>query len=208
MTLFWRYLVNAGYLSEASLLQHAAQLRQFEYSLRSLIGIIFLYVVLLAVMFPLTILVVATGILFGTEWAMLCATLGALSSSAAGYAAGHWLGRETIEKYGGTRVRQAEKHIQNNSLSSMVVINLLPIAPFTMTNMLAGAFRLDFTKYMLGSAVGLIPGLFIIIAFGGQLKKLIVTEADGLPWSAVGIAVLLITMFVGLLIYLDRRFNR
>ncbi len=208
MALFWRYLVNIGYLSEASLLQHAVLIRQFEYSLWSLIGITFLYVVLLAIMFPLTILVVATGMLFSTEWAMLCATLGALSSSAAGYATGHWVGRETIEKYGGKRVRQAEKCIQNNSFSSMVLINLLPIAPFTVTNMLAGAFRLDFSRYMLGSAVGIIPGLFIVIAFGGQLSRLIVADADDLPWSAVGIAVLLITLFVGLLVYLDKRLKR
>ncbi len=205
MALFWRYMANAGYFNEATLLQHAALIKQFEYSLWSLIGITVIYVVLLAIMFPLTILVVATGMLFGTEWAMLCATLGALTASATGYAAGHWVGRETIEKYGGKRVRQAEKYIQNNSFSSMVLINLLPVAPFTMTNMLAGAFRLDFTRYMLGSAVGLVPGLFVVIVFGGQLGKLIAVNEDGLPWSAVGIAVLLITLFAGLLVYLDRR---
>ncbi|HET8807060.1 MAG TPA: VTT domain-containing protein [Methylophaga sp.] len=208
MALFWRYLVNVGYLNEASLMQHAALIKQFEYSVWSLIGISFLYVSLLAIMFPLTILVVATGILFSTEWAMLCAALGALSSSAVGYAAGHWMGRETIEKYGGERVHRAEKYIQNNSFSSMVLINLLPVAPFTVTNMLAGAFKLDFTRYMLGSAVGIIPGLFVVIVFGGQLSKLIVADENGLPWTAILIAVLLMTLFFGFIIYWERRLNR
>ncbi len=208
MTIFWRYLVDAGYLNEAALLQHTAYIRQFEYSLWSLLGVSLLYVVLLAVMFPLTILVVTTGMLFSTEWAMLCATLGALSSSAAGYVVGHWLGRETIEKHGGAMVRRAEQYIQNNSFNSMVLINLLPVAPFTMTNMLAGAFRLDFTRYMLGSAVGIIPGLLIVIAFGGQLSKLMVAGENGLPWSAIFIAISLIILLVGLLVYLHKRLNR
>ena len=208
MTIFWRYLVDAGYLNEAALLQHTVYIRQFEYSLWSLLGISLLYVVLLAVMFPLTILVVTTGMLFSTEWAMLCATLGALSSSAAGYVVGHWLGRETIEKHGGITVRRAEQYIQNNSFNSMVLINLLPVAPFTMTNMLAGAFRLDFPRYMLGSAVGIIPGLLIVIAFGGQLGKLMVAGENGLPLSAIVIAISLIFLLVGLLVYLQKRLNR
>lgn len=208
MTIFWRYLVDSGYLNQAALLQHTAYIRQFEHSLWSLLGISLLYVVLLAVMFPLTILVVTTGLLFSTEWALLCATLGTLSSSAAGYVVGHWLGRETIEKHGGTTVRRAEQYIQNNSFNSMVLINLLPVAPFTMTNMLAGAFRLDFTRYMLGSAVGIIPGLLIVIAFGGQLGKLMVAGENGLPWSAILIAISLIILLVGLLVYLHKRLNR
>ena len=208
MTIFWRYLVDAGYLNEAALLQHTVYIRQFEYSLWSLLGISLLYVVLLAVMFPLTILVVTTGMLFSMEWAMLCATLGALSSSAAGYVVGHWLGRETIEKHGGITVRRAEQYIQNNSFNSMVLINLLPVAPFAVTNMLAGAFRLDFTRYMLGSAVGIIPGLLIVIAFGGQLGKLMVAGENGLPWSAIAIAISLIFLLVGLLVYLHKRLNR
>ncbi|MCB2425505.1 TVP38/TMEM64 family protein [Methylophaga pinxianii] len=208
MTILWRFLADAGYLNEVALLQHTAYIRQFEYSLWSLIGITLLYVALLAIMFPLTILVVTTGMLFSTEWAIFCATLASLSSSAMGYVVGHWVGRETIEKHGGEMVRRAEKYIQKNSFNSMVLINLLPVAPFTMTNMLAGAFRLDFTRYMLGSAVGIIPGLIIVIAFGGQLSKLIATNENGLPWSAIVIAILLVIVLVGLLVYLDKRFNR
>lgn len=208
MAIFWRHLVDTGYLNESSLLQHIAYIRQFEYSLWSLVGISFMYVLLLAFMFPLTILVVTTGMLFSTEWAILCATLGTLSSSATGYIVGHWLGRETIEQHGGTTVRQAEQYIQNNSFNSMVLINLLPVAPFTMTNMLAGAFRLDFRRYMLGSAVGIIPGLIIVIAFGGQLGKLMAANENGLPWPSIFVAMLLIALLVCLLVYLHKRLNR
>lgn len=208
MAIFWRHLVDTGYLNEAALLQHTAYIRQFEYSLWSLVGISFIYVLLLAIMFPLTILVVTTGMLFSTEWAILCATLGTLSSSATGYIVGHWLGRETIEQHGGTTVRQAEQYIQNNSFNSMVLINLLPVAPFTMTNMLAGAFRLDFRRYMLGSAVGIIPGLIIVIAFGGQLGKLMAANENGLPWPSIFVAMLLIALLVCLLVYLHKRLNR
>ncbi|MTI63445.1 VTT domain-containing protein [Methylophaga sp.] len=207
MTLLWRYLIDAGYISNASVLKLAKGAQQFEYSLWGLLIICLLYTVLLAVMFPLTLLVVTTGMLFQTEWAIFCALLGSLMSSAASYVLGHCVGRESIEKHGGAVVRRAESFIQNNSFKSMVIINLLPIAPFTMTNMLAGAFKLDFRRYMVGSSIGLLPGLVVVIAFGGQLGRLLVSDQN-ISWSAFFVAILLIALFFGFLLWLTKRLGR
>lgn len=208
LALLWRYLIDSGYMSEAALLNYGHRIQHYEYSFVGLISVALLYVIMLAMMFPLTLLVVTTGLVFHTEWAMLCAVLGSLSSSATGYVMGHWVGRDTIVKHGGTMVRRAERYIQNNSFRSMVVINLLPIAPFTVTNMLAGAFKMEFRRYILGSAVGLIPGLILVIAFGGQLGKLLVPAAGDQPWTAILIAISLLGLLIGFLVWLDRRLKR
>ncbi len=187
---------------------YGQRIQRYEFTLLGLISVAIVYVLLLALMFPLTLLVVTTGLVFHTEWALVCAILGSLSSSATGYAIGHWVGRDSIEKHGGTMVKRAERYIQNNSFRSMVVINLLPIAPFTVTNMLAGAFKMQFRRYMAGSAVGLIPGLVLVIAFGGQLGKVLIPEQGGQPWSAILIALALVALLIAFLVWLDRYLKR
>lgn len=208
LALFWRYLIDGGVMSANVLSAYGQRIQRYEFTLLGLISVAIVYVLLLALMFPLTLLVVTTGLVFHTEWALVCAILGSLSSSATGYAIGHWVGRDSIEKHGGTMVKRAERYIQNNSFRSMVVINLLPIAPFTVTNMLAGAFKMQFRRYMAGSAVGLIPGLVLVIAFGGQLGKVLIPEQGGQPWSAILIALALVALLIAFLVWLDRYLKR
>ncbi|MDZ7809559.1 MAG: hypothetical protein U5L11_04595 [Arhodomonas sp.] len=38
----------------------------------------------------------------------------------------------------------------------MIVVSLLPLAPFTVTNLVAGAFHLRFRDYMLGTLIGIL----------------------------------------------------
>lgn len=195
----WRYLINTGNINENSILKLSADWLYLEKTLWGLLVISLIYVCLLAVMFPLTLLVIATGMLFSVEWALFTAMAGSMMSSAISYFLGHRLGRETLEKYGGKRVSQAEQFIQQNSLSGMIVINLLPIAPFTVTNMLAGAFKLDFKRYMLGSAIGLFPGLYVVVVLGGQLNRLFTNEINRQDFVALGSAVGLLAIFFILL---------
>lgn len=203
----WRWLMHAGYLDAGLLAGYGTQLQQFGETGWGVLAFCLLYVVLLAVIFPLTLLVVMTGLLFSTEWALFIAVLGSMSSSAVGYGLGHWAGRTTIEKHGGQLVRRTEQVMQHHSLKSMVMINLLPVAPFTLTNMLAGALKLDFCRYMLGSAIGLIPGLIVVIVLGGQLKKLLTLENTVDAAMVMVACMLLIAVSVGVLKWLDKKWR-
>lgn len=205
LALFWRYLIHHGILRADVFVKVSHQLAFIQDSVWGWLAIILVYIVLLSLMFPLTLLVAATGMLFNTEWALSAAIVGSLGSSAMGYIIGHRLGREAIEKYGGARVRATERFIQNNSIRSMVLINLLPIAPFTVTNMLAGAFHMNFYRYMLGSALGLVPGLIIVVLFGGQLANILKSGDMSLHWPGMTLTIALAVVFVGLLWWLNKR---
>lgn len=188
----WRYLINADVVSAdkiTALLNTVANWQQLNWLMPV---IIIVYVILLSVMFPLTLLVIATGFLFDPVWAMLCATVGALSSSAVSFFIGHYVGREAIERHGGVTIKKAERFMRDNATNSMIVINLLPIAPFTLTNMLAGAFRMRFIPYMTGSAIGIIPGLLAVILVGGQLGKIVQSSEPSQIWQSVAVALLVV----------------
>lgn len=71
----------------------------------------------------------------------------------------------------------------------MALINLLPLAPFTLTNLLAGAFHLRFRDYLLGSTIGIVPGLAAVTLLGSQLGALIAARDPAeLFWALAGLA--------------------
>ncbi len=162
------------------------------------------YATLLLLMFPLTILVVATGLVFGSYWGLFYATIGTLASSALSFWVGHWMGREALARMAGRRMTQAARYFSERGTRTMIVINFLPIAPFTVTNLLAGAFGLSFSRYMIGSAIGIVPGLAAVTVLGSQVGTLLVT-ADPADWlTPVAIA----SVCVGVLVLLPRLARR
>ena len=51
----------------------------------------------------------------------------------------------------------------------MTVLRLLPIAPFTVVNLVAGASEIRARDYMLGSLFGMSPGIVLMTMFGDRL---------------------------------------
>mgnify|MGYP003661475913 CR=1 FL=1 len=160
----WQVLQRYDLLTQARLSEFIAYIRQWRTAPWMFAAVMATYASALLVMFPLSLLVVVTGLLFGPIWGLVYATLGTLTSSIVSYWVGHWLGREAL-------------------------INLLPLAPFTLTNMLAGAFHLKFRDYMIGSTLGIVPGLAAVILLGSQLGALFTAASTKeIILAAVGLA--------------------
>lgn len=176
-TVFWRVLFTAGVLSPEGLQSKIDQAVALQSSPWLIPGIVIVYALSMLVMFPLTALVVTTGLLFGPVWGVLYATLGTLSSSALSYWVGRMLGREAVVQLAGKRMQNISAYLADRGIRTMVVINLLPIAPFTLTNMLAGAFNFTFVNYMIGSALGIVPGLIAVTVMGSQLRMVLMSRA-------------------------------
>ena len=95
--------------------------------------------------------------------------------------------------------------MHENSVHSVVVITLIPIAPFTMTNMMAGAFQLKFSRYMIGSAIGIIPGLIVVTLLGGQLNKIVSATDNQQFWGELVIAVTLISVLMAIIRWVKKK---
>jgi phospholipase D1/2 len=55
----------------------------------------------------------------------------------------------------------------------------VPIAPFTIVNMVAGASGISFSHYIIGTAFGLLPGLVMLSAVGSQIVDIISNPSPG-----------------------------
>ncbi|RUR32075.1 TVP38/TMEM64 family protein [Vreelandella andesensis] len=198
--IMWRWLQQQGLLTQANLSELASTIGQWKQAPWMFAAVIGIYTGSLLVMFPLSLLVVLTGLLFGPFWGLAYATLGTLSSSVVSYWVGHWMGRDALMHYGGRHLRGLSGYLSKRGIRTMTIINLLPLAPFTLTNMLAGAFHLKFRDYMIGSTLGIVPGLAAVILLGSQLGALF-SAASRQEWV---LAMLGLSAGVGLLWLLKR----
>lgn len=191
----WQWLTVNDVVTVESVLAWVAAIPQWRDSPWAFALVTGVYIAALLVMFPLSILVAVTGLIFGPAWGFVYATLGTLASSMVSYAVGHRLGREALLNYGGRHMKGLSRYLSRRGIQAMTLINLLPLAPFTLTNMLAGAFHIKFRDYMIGSTLGIVPGLAAVTLLGSQLGAL-ATASDrrdvllALAGLAVGILLL------------------
>ena len=198
--IMWHLLQRYEVLTLAHLTDLTRTIGQWRTAPWMFAAVIAVYVGSLLIMFPLSILVVVTGLLFGPLWGLGYATLGTLASSVVSYWAGYWLGRDALMRYGGRHLRGLSGYLSRRGVRTMTVINLLPLAPFTLTNMLAGAFHLNFRDYMIGSTLGIVPGLAAVILLGSQLGALFTAASQ----QELVLAVAGVVVGVGLLWLLKR----
>ena len=160
------------------------------------------YVVAGLLVIPVTALIVATGIVFGPLLGGLYAMSGALLSAAVTYSIGRRLGRNTVRHLAGSRLNRITRHLAKRGLLAIIAVRLLPIAPFSVVNAVAGASRIGLRKFLLGSAIGLAPGITITMLFVDR-----VTAAVSNPGAGTFVTLGAFTaMIVAIAVLVHRRF--
>lgn len=115
---------------------------------------------------PKNVLSVAAGLVFGLGGGIAVVYAGAMLGSVAAFWLGRWLGREAVEKFTGTRVEKVDQLLQRRGLATMIGLRLVPVLPFTAINYAAGLTSLGWWPYVLGTAIGILPGTASFVALG------------------------------------------
>ena len=129
------------------------------------------YIVGSILLVPITAMILVTAIIFGPVAGSLYSLVGSLAGAAVTYAIGAVLGRDFVQKIAGARWRRLEKKITETGIVAVATLRLLPIAPFTVVNIVSGAFKVPWRDYLLGSLLGLAPGILITNLFAHQLAS-------------------------------------
>ncbi|MGQ9368727.1 VTT domain-containing protein [Azospirillum sp. ST 5-10] len=123
------------------------------------------------VLFPLTVLVAATAIALGPLPGFLTAMAGALASAVCAFWIGRRLGRRPLERLGGRGVVRASRRLAERGILAVATIRVVPVAPYTVINLAAGASRVRFLDFVLGTVIGLAPGTLAFSLLGRQLER-------------------------------------
>jgi phosphatidylserine/phosphatidylglycerophosphate/cardiolipin synthase-like enzyme/uncharacterized membrane protein YdjX (TVP38/TMEM64 family) len=127
------------------------------------------------VLFPVTILIAATAVTFGIWPGLAFAAVGALASAIITYGLGRWFGAAALRQLLGPRLNRISQGIARQGIPAVTAVRLVPIAPFTIVNLVAGAMRIPLLDYSVGTVLGLAPGVLVMSLLGDQLLQ-IVTE--------------------------------
>ena len=120
-------------------------------------------------MFPVTVLIGATAILLDPLPALMTAFAGTQLSALVTYGAGWQLGRERIQRMAGGRLNRISQQLARHGVVSIALIRNLPIAPFTIVNLVAGASHIRLKDYLVGTLLGMAPGILAVTIFTDQL---------------------------------------
>jgi uncharacterized membrane protein YdjX (TVP38/TMEM64 family) len=103
-------------------------------------------------------------------------------SAAVGYGAGHALGHERLERWGGTRIRHLSERLSRKGVMTVFLARKIP-APYTLVNLVAGASRIRFVDFLWGTFLGMGTGVVGLAVFGNQLKSMWTSPS----WTTAGI---------------------
>ena len=123
------------------------------------------FVVAVSLAIPLSFLTLLAVVAYGPWAGGASAVLGGLIGATVSYGIGWWLGREAVERLGGPRLNMLSRQLGQNGLRAVIAIRLVPVAPFAIINMLAGASHIRLRDLMAGTAIGMLPMTLAVMFF-------------------------------------------
>jgi len=155
-------------------------------------------------MFPVTALVAATAMAFPPWQGFGYALAGVLSGAAATYGLGRMAGRNTVRRLAGRRLNRLSRRLARQGVVAVTLVRLVPLAPFSVVNMVAGASRIGLRTFLAGTMLGMAPGVAMLTILAGRIRA---AAADP-NWLTMTLAGVVLAVFGAAAWYLRRRLRR
>jgi len=108
---------------------------------------------------PILALIGATVAALGPVLGFICAAVGTMLAASATFGVGRLVGRRPLQRWLGAKLEALEKRVSKGGVVAIALIRKVPIAPFTFVNMLIGAVGIRYRDFILGTALGMLPGI-------------------------------------------------
>ena len=147
-----------------------------------------LYTGLALIPCPKALLTAAGGALFGLWAGAGLALAAALVGAIISFGVGRLLGREAVDRLIRGRLARVDALLADHGLSAVLIVRLVPLVPFTAINYASGLSGIRFRHYVLGSALGMVPGSLAYAALGAYGTN---------PWGLAAAGSALVVLVVG-----------
>lgn len=105
------------------------------------------------------------GIAFGTGWGFVLTWAGALLGGVACFGLSRTFGRGPVTR--SESMRRLDPYLEEHGTLAVFVLRLIPLVSFDAVSYAAGLSGLPFWKFLLATALGMIPGTFVFVYLGG-----------------------------------------
>ncbi len=120
---------------------------------------------------PSSLLIGLGGALFGPLWGMAFSWIGVVSSSVVCYFLGF-----SFEGVG-KKALKMKKLLEKRSFLSFLALRAIPLFPFNLVSLGAGALRLNFSSYLLATSIGILPNLALYAFLGKEAGDVFASSA-------------------------------
>ena len=150
------------------------------------------------VVFPVNLLIAATIVVFGPLAGVAYALAGSTLSAAAVHETGRQLPASVFARLAGERGEGLRQRIVGHGLIAVALVRLVPVAPYSFVSLIAGAARIRRVPYLIGTALGMTPGIVLYALFVDRARAALL-DPHPLAWLGV-VAVVLAMVLVAVVL--------
>ncbi len=104
---------------------------------------------------------------------------------------GNTLGRDAVRRLAGKRINRLSKKLSRRGLLTVITLRIVPVAPFVVINLVAGASHIRFRDFWLGTLLGIAPGALALSFFADGIVGALRAPTTGtIAWVGVLAAIL------------------
>ncbi|OGA85228.1 MAG: hypothetical protein A2711_09235 [Burkholderiales bacterium RIFCSPHIGHO2_01_FULL_63_240] len=129
------------------------------------------YVLMVLMAVPVLALITVGTLVFGPWPGMAYSLLGMVAGATVAYGFGRFTGARGMDRFAQGRLSLLDAHLKQRGLITIALVRFMPVAPFMVVNLAAGALRVRLRDYVLGTFFGLLPGAVVLSLFLEQLKE-------------------------------------
>jgi uncharacterized membrane protein YdjX (TVP38/TMEM64 family) len=172
--LAWHFgLFEALTLENFSSNRERIQVEVETHFFRSLLIYFVFYVLVTSLSIPgASVLTVAGGALFGALVGTVLVSFASTTGATVSFLLSRFLFRDWVENKFKKLSAQVNKGFEQDGVSYLLMLRLLPVMPFFVCNALMGLTRIPTWKYVVASQIGMLPATFLYVNAGTQLATI------------------------------------
>lgn len=190
LTVLWRYTPLSELLDPARVTGWA---HEFGSKWWAPIVTVLAYTPACLTMFPRPLITLFAVVAFGPWLGFLYAMTGVELAAWLTFVAGERLQRDTVRRVAGSKLNAVIEVMRRRGLIAMTALRLVPLAPFAVEGVVAGAVGVKLWHFMLGTAIGILPGTLAATVFGNELQSVLGGQGKMNYWLIGGALAFMVT---------------
>ena len=154
---------------------------------------------------PVTLMIIATVTVFGPWVGAAYALVGAEIAALAAFGVGHAVGRDAVSRIAGSRVNRLSRKLSERGVLTIITLRIVPVAPFTVINVIAGISEIRLRDFAIGSFIGMLPGVMAISLLADRIIASLRDPSLTSVLVLVAVIALVVAVLAGLRYWANRK---
>lgn len=156
-----------------------------------------IYILLTVLVFPVTLLTVASGALFGPVWGTLYSLTAATIGASFAFLLSRYIAADMIKQRAGKTLKRLIDGVNHEGWYFVAFVRLVPLFPFNLVNFAFGLTSIKLLPYVITTYICMLPGAFAYTYLGYVAGSAAMGHTENLIKNILlSIAVLAVIAFI------------